>query len=95
VSLKGVTGASHIDIAEVAAAISRIKAYCALPIAVGFGIRDPAAAKKICQVADAVVIGSRIVQEIEASSRQTVVDSVCRLVNEFRMAMNEPQGNER
>ena len=66
VSLKGVTGAGHIDTAEVVARLAEIRKHVALPIGVGFGIRDAASAQAIAAHADAIVIGSRIIQEIEA-----------------------------
>ena len=66
VSLKGVTGAGHIDTAEVIARLAEIRKRVALPIGVGFGIRDAASAQAIAAHADAIVIGSRIIQEIEA-----------------------------
>jgi len=65
VSLKGVTGAAHIDAADVAAQLARIRKQVSLPVGVGFGIRDAASARAIAAHADAVVIGSRIIQEIE------------------------------
>lgn len=64
VSLKGVTGAANIDTTEVARRVDHIKKFTTLPVGVGFGIRDAASAKAVAQVADAVVIGSRLVQEI-------------------------------
>ncbi len=64
VSLKGVTGAGNIDTVEVAKRVSHIKQFTDLPVGVGFGIRDADSAKRVAQVADAVVIGSRLVQEI-------------------------------
>lgn len=64
VSLKGVTGAGHIDTVEVAQRVNHIKQFTQLPVGVGFGIRDAESAKRVSQVADAVVIGSRLVQEI-------------------------------
>ena len=66
VSLKGVTGASHLDTAEVGRKLAEIRRHVRLPIGVGFGIRDAASAREIAAVADAVVIGSRIIQEIES-----------------------------
>ena len=66
VSLRGVTGAGHIDVADVIAKLAEIRRHIALPVGVGFGIRDAASAKAIAAHADAVVIGSRIIQEIEA-----------------------------
>ncbi|MEQ1776644.1 MAG: tryptophan synthase subunit alpha [Burkholderiales bacterium] len=64
VSLKGVTGAGNIDTVEVARRVNHIKKFTDLPVGVGFGIRDAESAKRVAQVADAVVIGSRLVQEI-------------------------------
>ena len=66
VSLKGITGAGHLDISDVAAHLPKLRAATKLPIGVGFGIRDAASARKIAEIADGVVIGSRIIQEIEA-----------------------------
>lgn len=66
VSLKGVTGAGHLDTSEVAARLAEIRRHVTLPVGVGFGIRDAASAQAIAAHADAVVIGSRIIEEIEA-----------------------------
>jgi tryptophan synthase alpha chain len=66
VSLKGVTGAGHLDTADVIARLAEIRQRVALPIGVGFGIRDAASAQAIAAHADAVVIGSRIIQEMES-----------------------------
>jgi tryptophan synthase alpha chain len=65
VSLKGVTGASHIDTADVAAKLAAIRRLIALPVGVGFGIRDASSAQAVAAHADAVVIGSRIIEEME------------------------------
>lgn len=65
VSLKGVTGAANLDVANVAAKLAELRAHISLPIGVGFGIRDAESARAVAAVADAVVIGSRIVQEVE------------------------------
>jgi len=65
VSLKGVTGAGHLDTADVARKLAEIRRHVRLPVGVGFGIRDAASAQAIAAHADAVVIGSRIIQEIE------------------------------
>jgi tryptophan synthase alpha chain len=66
VSLKGVTGAAHLDTADVARKLSEIRRHVMLPVGVGFGIRDAASAQAIAAHADAIVIGSRIIQEIES-----------------------------
>jgi tryptophan synthase alpha chain len=68
VSLKGVTGAGHLDTSDVIARLAEIRRHVALPIGVGFGIRDAAGAQAIAAHADAVVIGSRIIQEIESGA---------------------------
>ena len=65
VSLKGVTGAGHLDAGEVSRKLDDIRRHIALPVGVGFGIRDAQSARAIAAHADAVVIGSRIIQEIE------------------------------
>jgi tryptophan synthase alpha chain len=88
VSLKGVTGAGNIDTADVAAKIREIKSVLTIPVGVGFGIRDGATARAVAAVADAVVIGSRIVQEIESSPEDVVVAKVQSLVSGFRAAMD-------
>jgi tryptophan synthase alpha chain len=89
VSLKGVTGAAHIDIAEVAAKLPEIRAHCDVPVGVGFGIRDAATAAAVSRLADAVVIGSRIVQEIETSPVDRVIANVRALVSQIRQAMDK------
>ncbi|WP_035054134.1 tryptophan synthase subunit alpha [Andreprevotia chitinilytica] len=66
VSLKGVTGAAHLDVDSVAAKLAELRKNISLPIGVGFGIRDADTARRVAGVADAVVIGSRLVQEVEA-----------------------------
>ncbi|MDQ6618481.1 MAG: tryptophan synthase subunit alpha, partial [Pseudomonadota bacterium] len=71
VSLKGVTGAGNIDTADVARRLADVRRVVSLPLAVGFGIRDAASAQAIAAHADAVVIGSRIIQEIEGATPDT------------------------
>jgi tryptophan synthase alpha chain len=65
VSLKGVTGSANLDVANVATKLDFLKQYLDIPIGVGFGIRDAESAKNVAKIADAVVIGSRLVQEVE------------------------------
>lgn len=65
VSLKGVTGSAQLNTDEVAAKIAVLRRHISLPIGVGFGIPDAESARKIGAVADAVIVGSRIVKEIE------------------------------
>jgi tryptophan synthase alpha chain len=93
VSLKGTTGAGHLDVADVAARVAAIRSKIALPIGVGFGIRDAASARAIAQVADAVVIGSRIIQELEDVPRAEVVAAVAALLGEMRRAIDGGAGS--
>jgi tryptophan synthase alpha chain len=72
VSLRGVTGAAHLDLSEVSTRIPRIRAATKLPIGVGFGIRDAESARRVAETADAVVIGSRLIQEIEAAPAEAL-----------------------
>jgi tryptophan synthase alpha chain len=88
VSLKGVTGAGNIDTSDVQTMIARIKAQTRLPVGVGFGIRDGETAKRIAGFADAVVIGSRIIQEMEAATQATALEKVRGLVSGIRKAMD-------
>ena len=90
VSLKGVTGAGHLDVSSVAAAIPRIKAHVRLPVGVGFGIRDAATARAVSRVADAVVIGSRLVQILEAESRDKVAAAGRQFIAGIRTALDQP-----
>lgn len=66
VSLKGVTGSAELDTDEVAAKLALLRRHIKLPIGVGFGISDTASAARVAAVADAVIVGSRLVKEIEA-----------------------------
>jgi len=88
VSLRGVTGASHLDLDDVAARIPRIRAATRLPIGVGFGIRDAESARRVAESADAVVIGSRIIQEIEAGSADQAVSRVGAFLRPIRQALD-------
>jgi tryptophan synthase alpha chain len=88
VSLKGITGAQHLDVGAVAARIPAIKARARVPVGVGFGIRDAASAQAVAQVADAVVIGSRVIQEIENNPADRVADAVQAWVHEIRVALD-------
>ncbi|NYT85517.1 tryptophan synthase subunit alpha [Pollutimonas harenae] len=67
VSLKGVTGAGHIDTDDVAARLAAIRRHVSVPVGVGFGIRDADSAKRLASCADAVVIGSKLIQTMEAA----------------------------
>jgi tryptophan synthase alpha chain len=88
VSLKGVTGVKSVDTAEVAAHLPKIRAASSLPIGVGFGIKDAQSARAIAKIADAVIIGSRIVQEIESAGAEHAVARVKALIMPIRKALD-------
>ncbi|PWB58404.1 MAG: tryptophan synthase subunit alpha [Nitrosomonadales bacterium] len=88
VSLKGVTGSANLDLQEVSRKIPVIQAAASLPVGVGFGIRDGETARAVARFADAVVIGSRIVQEIENSEADAAAQNVFALVKGIRTAMD-------
>jgi len=88
VSLRGVTGAAHIDLSEISTRIPKIRAATRLPIGVGFGIRDAESARKVAECADAVVIGSRIIQEIESGPAEEAVARVKRFLQPIRQAID-------
>jgi tryptophan synthase alpha chain len=88
VSLKGVTGSKNLDIIEVADRVASIRSQTNLPIGVGFGVRDAETAKAVASVADAVVVGSRMVQEVEKSNSDNVVANLMVLTSELRAAID-------
>lgn len=88
VSLKGVTGAGHLDLAEVADRIARIRRQTSLPVGVGFGIRDAATARSVAEFADAVVIGSAIIQQMEAAAEGEQVRQAGRFMRGIREALD-------
>ena len=88
VSLKGVTGAGHFDIDAVKRMIPRIKAHVKLPVGVGFGIRDGATARAVAEVADAVVIGSALVQCLEGAGRDAAPQLARRFIADIRAALD-------
>jgi tryptophan synthase alpha chain len=67
VSITGITGAAAPDAARVTAAVKRIKRHTGLPVAVGFGVRDAASAAAIARGAEAVVVGSALVEKVRTS----------------------------
>jgi tryptophan synthase alpha chain len=89
VSLKGVTGAGHLDLDEVTQRIPLIRKKVGMPVGVGFGIRDGKSAARIAAVADAVVIGSRIIEEIESAPRDKACERVEAFMRSIRKAMDE------
>jgi tryptophan synthase alpha chain len=90
VSLKGVTGAAHLDVADVETRVQRIKALTDLPVGVGFGIRDGETAARVAAVSDAVVVGSALINTMEASmdTPERIPEAVAALLASMRTAMD-------
>jgi tryptophan synthase alpha chain len=88
VSLKGVTGAGNLDTAAVEAMLPRIRQHVKLPLGVGFGIRDAATACAVARSADAVVIGSRIIQLIGDLPRDAVTPAARAFLQGIRDALD-------
>ena len=88
VSLKGVTGAGHLDTAAVAAMVPRIRRHVKLPVGVGFGIRDAKTAQAVAAVSDAVVIGTALVQLLEAQTRENVAAAAGKFIAGIRAALD-------
>ncbi len=97
VSLKGVTGAASLDVAQVQAAVPRIRRHVHVPVGVGFGIRDAETARAIGSVADAVVIGSRLIQLVESAAPDNRLQAAAGFMREIRAALDgiEPQPTQR
>jgi tryptophan synthase alpha chain len=88
VSLKGVTGAGHLDTSAVEEALPRIRKHVKIPGGVGFGIRDAATAKAIGRVADAVVIGTKVIQVVEDQPREQVLPAISAFLADIRAALD-------
>ncbi len=93
VSVKGVTGAGHLDPSDVAAHLARIKSMIALPVGVGFGIKDAETAAQIARIADAVIVGSAIVSRIESlgETPERIPAEIAAFLKTLRQAIDEPK----
>ena len=91
VSVKGVTGSQAPDVAEVGARVEAIRKQSDLPVGVGFGIRDAASAAAIGQYADAVVVGSALVSQMEAlrETPDRIPETIGGILSEMRKALDE------
>ena len=87
-SLKGVTGSGALNTAEVKAMLPRIRQHVQIPVGVGFGIRDADTARAIGRVADAVVIGTRLIQQIEAQPHERVSAAAADFLRPIRAALD-------
>lgn len=95
VSLKGVTGAGHLDVHAVNDKLQMIRKVSDLPLGVGFGIRDAESAASVAQIADAVVVGSALVRIIEKNRELGVIkEHMHALVAEMRQAMDQVKVQE-
>lgn len=74
VSLKGVTGAGNLDVADVARKVAAIRRHVRIPVGVGFGIGDPQTAAQVAEVADAVVIGSKLIDTMDRAVQALPLD---------------------
>jgi tryptophan synthase alpha chain len=90
VSLRGVTGAAHLDVREAAAKLKEIRRYTGLPLGVGFGIHSPEAAAAVAEFADAVIVGSALVKRMEEHAAQPdkLLTEVPAFVSALRAAMD-------
>jgi len=91
VAVKGITGAGHLDVAKVEEKLKQIRKITSLPVAVGFGIKDAESAAAIAAIADAVVVGSAVIQRIEqhVSDSKKMVTEVNTFIRSLRTAMDQ------
>lgn len=90
VSLKGVTGAGHLNIADVETKLKEIKAITSLPVAIGFGVKDAETAKTISSLGDGVVVGSALISKIEGNldKLEEAKSEIIDLLSTMRQAMD-------
>lgn len=90
VSVKGITGAGHLAVDEVAAKIAQIRNHTGLPIGVGFGIKDATMARSVAQVSDAVIVGSVLVRRIEElrDAPQEIAPAIAGILSSMRHAID-------
>ncbi len=90
VSLKGVTGAGHIDTADVARKLAQIKENTQLPVGVGFGVKDAETAQTVAHLADGVVVGSALISKIEENliNPEKAQSEIIELLTSMRQAMD-------
>lgn len=86
VSLKGVTGAGHLDTSEVRAKLAQFRSYTGLPLCVGFGIKDAASARAVAETADGVVVGSVLVDAM-ARDGKAATPAVAAVIADIRAAI--------
>jgi tryptophan synthase alpha chain len=92
VSFRGITGAGHLDMDDVLSKVSHLKKALPMPVGVGFGIRDAASAKTIAGVADAIIIGTKIIQLLGEAPADQAIDRAATFLAGVRAAMNTSRG---
>ena len=88
VSLRGVTGAAHIDARDVASRVSHVRLFTSLPVGVGFGIRDAESARAVGGAGDAVIIGSALIQEIENAPADQAASRAAKFIAPIRASLD-------
>ena len=93
VSLKGVTGAGHLDVDDVESHVAGIRRYTDLPVAVGFGIKDAASARRVARCADGVVVGSALVKLLadrqqEGAAEGALLEAAATLLGDIRSGID-------
>jgi len=90
VSLKGVTGAGHLDIADVEQKLQQIRANTNLPVGIGFGVKDAQTAKTLSAIGNGVVVGSALISKIEANLQnpEQAKNEIVELLAAMRQAMD-------
>jgi len=93
VSLKGVTGAGHLDAEDVALRLGKIRSHSSLPVAVGFGIKDAQSAMTVARVADGVVVGSALVNAMaqaieEGGDTEAAIETAANLLSDIRQGID-------
>lgn len=91
VSIKGVTGAGHLDTRDVETKLSKIRKLTNLPLGVGFGVKDAETAKTISKLADGVVVGSALISKIEQNldNPDKASEDIIALIKSMRQAMDQ------
>lgn len=90
VSLKGVTGAGHLDVVDVENKLNQIRGNTGLPVAIGFGVKDAQTAKTVAGLGDGVVVGSALISKIEANldDQERAKQDIIELLTSMRQAMD-------
>ncbi|AZY53436.1 tryptophan synthase subunit alpha [Bordetella avium] len=89
VSVKGVTGTDTLDLASVRSTLARIRRHVRIPVGVGFGVRDACTAREVAQVADAVVIGSWLIENLAGKPAADALAAASDLIRVVRQALDK------